>query len=137
LQERASVEQGYITQLERLSARLHASKDSVFSELDQFNLTPLESKLQLGQSLTLVLEALESEIAELAQRHSNWKHKLQQEVENPLRETLARTGGAWNQWELEENRLNGQVKEYESLVDKLSKVILPPSSSTLSRIPPH
>ncbi|GAA6007543.1 hypothetical protein JCM11491_004201 [Sporobolomyces phaffii] len=122
VRERAAIEDAYVKSLERLASRLHSgpsAKETVFSELDAFNLDPLQTKLQLGTSLTQVQKTLELEVLELARIHKGWKDKIVQQVETPLEHSVNK--GEWSRWTQEETRLRGDVKEYESLVDKVSK----------------
>jgi len=123
--ERAQIESTYIQSLQSLSSRLHGSKSSksnelVFGELNQIPLDQRQQDLQMGNQLAEVRRQLENELAELSRIHDQWKRKIQDQVEKPLRDSLDK--GDWQRWGQVERQLGDDVKEYESLVDKLSKV---------------
>lgn len=134
--ERAQIESTYIQSLQSLSSRLHGSKSSkssndlVFGELNQIPLDQRQQDLQMGNQLAEVRRQLENELAELSRIHDQWKRKIQDQVEKPLRDSLDK--GDWQRWGQVERQLGDDVKEYESLVDKLSKVFIFPLSFSLS-----
>ncbi|GAA5980641.1 hypothetical protein JCM5350_003575 [Sporobolomyces pararoseus] len=121
--ERSAIEEQYIRSLQKLSSRFDStnssSKDLIFSELEGFSLDPPTIDSQLGTSLNQVKKTLEQEVEQLVKSHSKWNKKLESTVQGPLRESLTKRD--WEKWGQEEKRLQGDVREYESLVDKLSK----------------
>ncbi|GAA5877954.1 hypothetical protein JCM16303_002791 [Sporobolomyces ruberrimus] len=122
LHERNLIEQDYVQSLERLSTRLHSStKEGIFSNLDQLshNDDPLELSLQLSPSLSKVKRSLENEVKELVRVHGEWTNKVHREVEEPIRDSLNKS--QWTNWTRRENEFKGDIREYESLVDKISK----------------
>lgn len=125
--ERNQIESTYIQSLQSLSSRLHGSKSSssksndlVFAELNQIPLDQRQQDLQMGQQLAEVRRQLEQELAELSRIHDLWKRKVVEQVEKPLRDSLDKSD--WQRWGQVERQLGDDVTEYESLVDKLSKV---------------
>jgi len=84
----------------------------------------------MGNQLAEVRRQLENELAELSRIHDQWKRKIQDQVEKPLRDSLDKSD--WQRWGQVERQLGDDVKEYESLVDKLSKVFIFPLSFSLS-----
>lgn len=120
--ERLSIEQDYINSLERLEARLHdGGKASVFHHLDSFHLDELDRSLHLGRGLTQVQQTLERELGQLVKLHKGWHAKLATQVERALAESVGEKSDDWTRWDIEEKRIALDVKEYESLVDKVSK----------------
>jgi hypothetical protein len=138
LHERNLIEQDYVKSLERLSTRLHSStKEGIFSNLDQLshNDDPLELSLQLSPSLSKVKQSLENEVKELVRVHGEWTNKVHREVEEPIRDSLNKS--QWTNWTRRENEFKGDIREYESLVDKISKVCsFFPSLSLIVRVDP-
>ncbi|GAA5964170.1 hypothetical protein JCM3765_005365 [Sporobolomyces pararoseus] len=131
--ERSNIEEQYVKSLQKLSSRFDhqhssSSKDLIFSELDSFNLDPSTIDSQLGTSLNQVKKTLEQEVEQLIKSHSKWNKKLESTVEGPLRDSLTKRD--WEKWGQEEKRFQGDIKEYESLVDKLSKAQTKSSKSS-------
>lgn len=129
--ERSLIEDQYVKSLQRLSSRLQTSstKDAVFNELNSFEIDELQMNLQLGSSVNQVKKDLIKEVEDLSKSHDNWNKKVESQVQGVLQKTLNGGTSDWNKWTLEEKRLAGEIKEYEQLVDKLSKVSLSPSFS--------
>ncbi|KPV72007.1 uncharacterized protein RHOBADRAFT_56144 [Rhodotorula graminis WP1] len=120
LHERALVEEHYIRQLEKLGSRLHSQqKDALFREQQQLALSQRDQDRALGQQWATLRRTIESDLAETARVHDRWRAKVDKEVAQPLRDSLAK--GDWARWNQQEQNLAAQVKEYDALVDKVQK----------------
>ncbi|GAA5891615.1 hypothetical protein JCM8208_007341 [Rhodotorula glutinis] len=120
LHERALVEEHYIRSLEKLGARIHSQqKDALFREQAQLALSQRDQDRTLGQAWATLRRTIESDLAETARVHDRWRTKVDKEVAQPLRDSLAK--GDWARWNQQEQNLAAQVKEYDQLVDKVQK----------------
>ncbi|GAA5839022.1 hypothetical protein JCM9279_002570 [Rhodotorula babjevae] len=120
LHERTLVEEHYIRSLEKLGARLHSQqKDALFREQAQLGLSQRDQDRTLGQQWATLRRTIEADLAETARVHDRWRTKVDKEVAQPLRDSLAK--GDWARWNQHEQNLAAQVKEYDQLVDKVQK----------------
>lgn len=124
-EERAIAEEAYVKALQKLSGRLHNSGNAtVLRAVEDLGLEQRDEARQLGAWHT-VMDKLEQEITDTAKTHETWRKKVLEEVEGPLRSSLA--GSSWSRWQQGDAQLASTVKEYDSTLDKVQKVS--PSSS--------
>ncbi|GAA6051440.1 hypothetical protein JCM3770_000521 [Rhodotorula araucariae] len=120
LRERAHAEDAYARALHKITARLHAQgKDQVCREAA---LLPLDARQQdriLGDAWANLRRTFELDLQETARVHDRWRQKIEAEVEVPLRASLDQ--GDWARWSAAENSMAANIREYESLVDRVSK----------------
>jgi len=135
LHERTLVEEHYIRSLEKLGARLHSQqKDALFREQGQLALSQRDQDRTLGQQWATLRRTIEADLAETARVHDRWRTKVDKDVAQPLRDSLAKAD--WARWNQQEQNLAAQVKEYDQLVDKVQKVRSLPLHLSLSRLEP-
>ncbi|GAA5903937.1 hypothetical protein JCM5296_002461 [Sporobolomyces johnsonii] len=117
--ERTLLEDTYIKSLHKLAARLHGQgKDAVFRDLDQLPVDQRQADKQLG-AWADVRRTLEKEVAQTASVHEQWRTKIADDVEAPLRNSVNKPD--WARWAHAERDLANNVREYEGLIDKVQK----------------
>ncbi|GAA5929659.1 hypothetical protein JCM1841_004261 [Sporobolomyces salmonicolor] len=117
--ERTLLEEQYIKSLHKLASRLHGQgKDAVFRELDQLPVDQRQGDKQLG-AWADVRRTLENEVAQTANVHEQWRSKIADDVEAPLRNSVNKPD--WARWGHAERDLANNVREYEGLIEKVQK----------------
>ncbi|BGP43238.1 hypothetical protein JCM10449v2_007266 [Rhodotorula kratochvilovae] len=118
--ERAQAEEHYTRALQKIAARLHGqAKDTVFREQALLALDARQQDRTLGDAWAQLRRSIELDLAETAHVHDRWRTKIESEVEAPLRASVSK--GDWARWTAAEQNMAGNIREYESLVDKVSK----------------
>lgn len=91
----------------------------MFASVEALSLDSRDQQQQLG-AWNSVRQRLETELVETSKSHEQYRKKLVEEVETPLRQSVGKS--EWQRWSQQDSQLGSSVKEYDTTLDKVQKV---------------